>query len=413
MVMKDYQKEGVEYFKGQLGLNPEVDLSLAKGVLTKENYRELNREYQEFILSVSELFPVSIDDEELKDYASEVLDKRFKKGNRQFCSAARTKASYGRPRTDLQEDYRLGNADTCAERFLLDQLYTENLQLDSLVTYRGENVVNEGGVLHTLKDRGGEQKKQHKGVMRHLVGPCTYCREGLCDHDPASMVILPPAVPRPRKSTIKVPAFMLYPDMGLFTKHDLLEEKLKKIDSPQLLEARRRQKEFFKKITSRFVASEEDHEVYNLALKEMQLEQKTYDPAYVFCARTVGDELISEKGAEKPQPFSYLKYNRNDVQTRFVHKLHEQRHVPPSTERNPGSPHSLHVFVGLERDPKTDEVKTILPNADTRQKLAENFKFGFILMKTNGELVKVPWILLMPEPYQRLDKAGARDEERV
>lgn len=412
--MRDYQKEGVEYYSGQLGLKAESDLALAKDVLTREQYRALDKEYQEFILSLSDLFTVTIDDEELKDYASEVLDKRFKKGNRQFCSAARTKRSYGRPHGDLQEDYRLGSADTCAERFLLDDIYRQNLELDSLVTFRGENVVNEEGVLHTLKDRGGEKsKKQKKGVMRHMVAPCIYCREGLCDHDPATMVIMPPATLRPGKNTIKLPAFILYPDSGLFSEHDPIEKKLKKAGSPELLEARRRQKEFFRQVSSRYKVLPEDEEVYQQALIDMQQEPKTYDPSFVFRARTVANRPIVETGSERPQQFSYLKYSRNDIQTRFVHKLHEERHVPPAKERNPGSPHSLQVFVGLERNPQTDEVKTILPNADTRQKLAENFKFGFVLLKVNGHLVKAPWILFMPEPYKRVDKAGAKDEERV
>ncbi len=419
-MMQDYQREGVEYYSGQLGLKPETDLQLARDVLTKEQYHELDKEYQEFILSLSDLFPVTIDDEEVKDYASEVLRVRFKKGNRQFCSACRTKDSYGRPRRDLQEDYRLGNADTCAERFLLDEIYRANQAVDALATYRGENVINDSGILRTLKDRGAGQdgkevvsEKQNKGVMRHLVGACTYCREGLCQHDPTAMVIMPPATLRPGRTTMKLPAFLLYPDSGLFDKYDPLEEKLKKSGTPELLEARRRQKEFIYSVARRYPILPEDQNIYDQSLEDMSTEPKTYDPCYVFRARTVANQPIVETGPEKPQPFSYLKYSRNDVQTRFIHKLHEQQHVPPSSERNPGSPHSLQTFVGLERDPETNEVKTILPNADTRQKLAENFKYGFVLMKINGEMLKVPWILLMPEPYKRVDKQGAKDEERV
>src|SRR5262249_31765079 len=154
-------------------------------------------------------------------------------------------------------------------------------------------------------------------------------------------------------------------------------------------------------------------EIYDLALADMHKEPKTHDPSYVFRARTIANKPIVETGPERPQPFSYLKYSRNDVQTRFVHKLHEQEHVPPSTERNPGSPHSLQTFIGLERDPQTGDIVTILPNADTRQKLNENFRFGFVLLKVNGRLVKVPWTLFMPEPYKRVDKEGARDVGRV
>ncbi len=404
--------DGVVYYEGSVGAPPEDSLSLDSKVMTLEQFRELDKEYQEFILDVSDSFEVTIDDEELKDYASEVLDVRFVKGYNQFCSAARAKNSYGVPHRKLQEDYRLGNADTCAERLVLDEMHREKLEVDNIVTYRGENITNRDGVVHTIKEHGGVSRGRNKGVMRHMVGPCIYCREGMCNHNPATMVILPPATLRPEKTTMKLPAFMLYPDEGVFMEKDPLEEKLKQANNPLILEARRKQREFFKKVVEQCEVSLEDEKLYKEAYDNMQKEPASNDPYYLFRARTVTNQGVEEAGPEPVQTFSYLKYSRNDVSIRFINKLIEQPPFHPDNPERPGRGHSLNVLTALERDPRTNEIKTILPNADTRQKLAENFKLSFIMLKVGEKLIKVPYALLMPEPYKRVDKEDPAGELR-
>lgn len=398
------------YYRRPHGSEEENAFELAKDVLSKEQFMNLDRDQELFLEEVSKLFRVDEDDEGLKIFTSDYLDKRFKKGDRQFAAAGRRLRSYGHsPLIRLQQDYRLGNTNTCAERLLLDAADQEGAQLADLVAYRGENIEVRDGKLQTIQERGGLADKNKKNVMRHMVAPCAYCREGLCHHNKTAMVIMPPGILGVEKSTMKLPAFMTYPEDDLFQREDPLLKKLELSGDSKLITARQKQKEFLKKIAKMHPLQDKDKALIVDSFEEMRQVRQTEDPYVLIRARTITGQNIEEAGEIEPDPkrYRYLEYKRNDIELRFVDEVLEIPRLPTDTEKR-GSSQALHVFLEIYREPNSDRTKLMLPNADTRQRMIERFPRSFFLMRLDGEFVKLPVLLLYPNRYKRFDKNEGR-----
>ena len=399
-------EKGLDHYKSLAGSVPESELRLSSDIMTTEQFQELDTRQEEFLIEASLAFPVLKADQDLKKFASSHLDPRFKKGDRQFCAAGSSRN--GKLLWQLQDDYRLGNANTCAERFLLDEADTTGETLDSITVYRGENISITDNTLHTLKENGGENHITEKPTMRHMVGPCAYCREGVCRHNQTAMIIMPPGILSRDKTSIKLPAFLTYPQEDLFEENDPLKEKLTQSGTPELLEARIKQKEFFKEIAKKYPVTDADRALLNEAYQDLARQPATDDPYMLIRALTITNQPVEVSGIvpppQDPKHQSYLDYPRNPVEVRFVHELLEQPPFPSSSKRRAGSPHSLHTFLELYREPGQNDPKLLLPNADTRQRMVERFQRSFILVSLDGEIVKLPLILFYPNRYKRLDK---------
>ena len=401
---------GHEYYRRPHGSEEESSFELLPDVMTKEQFAELDREQEFFLEEVSELFPIDPGDEELKRFTSDHLDKRFKKGDRQFAAAGRPlSAIHKTPLVRLQQDYRLGNTNTCAERLLLDAADQEGVVLGDMNVYRGENVEVVDGKMRTIQERGGTRDKDKKNVMRHMVAPCAYCREGLCHHNPNAMVIMPPGILGVGENTIKLPAFMTYPEDNLFRKDDPLRAEFVQKGLVNLLQARKMQKEYFKKVAKKFPLQEQDKALVTNAYQDLQRTPLTEDPYVLIRARTITDEVIEEGGEIEPPPkrYRYLDYKRNDVELRFVDEVLEVPRLPTDTERR-GSSQALHVFLEFYREPGSYNSRLMLPNADTRQRMIERFRRSFFLMTLDDEVVKLPVLTLYPNRYKRFDKGSGR-----
>lgn len=285
---------GHEYYRRPHGSLEESSFELSRDVMTKEQFKELDIEQEQFLKEIAELFPVNGEDEQLKRFTSDHLDKRFKKGDRQFAAAGRSMHSHRPPLVRLQQDYRLGNTNTCAERLLLDAADQEGLTLVDMNVYRGENVEVVGGRMQTIQERGGKGDQEKKNVMRHMVAPCAYCREGLCHHNPEAMVIMPPGILGVGRNTIKLPAFMTYPEDNLFRKDDPLEQKFSQIGLTKLLDARRRQKEFFRRVSKRYPLEDQDKALVTNAYTDLGTKPVTEYPYVLIRARTITDEKVEE-----------------------------------------------------------------------------------------------------------------------
>ena len=396
-----------EFYKGLTISVPESELRLSSDVMTRERFDQLDLAYEEFLIEVSQLLPQDERDDTLKRFTSEHLDARFKKGDRQFCAGGSTADLGQEPLWALQEDYRLGNTNTCAERSLLDEADQQKKIIVNMTVYRGERLeVGPDGSIQTLQERGGARGRE-KAVMRHMVTPCAYCREGYCHHNPAGMVIMPRGILKPNEKakTMKVPVFLLYPQEDLFQDKDPLLEKLQS-GNPGLARAREMQREFFKKIIKDSPPTDADRSMYTEAYKELASQPVSDKPYMLIRARTITNKIVETSGNVPLAngDFNYLEYRRNPVQARFVTKLLEEPHFPPSEEKRPGSSHSLNVFLELYRAPGSKEIKLMLPNADTRQRIIERFQRSYILQQFEGELVKVPTVLFYPSRYKRMDK---------
>lgn len=399
-----------QYYRRPHSSQSELGLELAHDVMSREQFRELDERQENFMIETAHLFPVNKGDEGLKVFTSDYLKHRFEKGDRQFAAGGEDFRS-GKQLARLQQDFRLGNTNTCAERLLLDAAHTEGLTLGRMAVYRGENVELVNGQLQTLQKRGGNGSEKEKNTMRHLVCPCAYCREGLCHHNKTAMIIMPPGVLNVGKNTIKLPAFMTYPEDDLFQAEDPLELELRELGAgaSELLTARKMQKVFFKTIAKKYPLTDADKALVIDAHKNISKQLITEDPYVLIRARTITNETIekSDEVAPSPKRYSYLDYKRNDVELRFVDEVLEVPHLP-SDPNQTGSSHALHVFLELYRGAGKNENNLILPNADTRQRIIERFRRSFILTRMDGEIVKIPTILLYPNRYKRFDKQAGR-----
>lgn len=416
-----------EYYRGGHGPILEATEHLSPDVMTNEEFAKFDENQEKFLMEVSKLFPLDDEDQELKEFASDHIGKRFWKGFRQFCAAGRAKFSYGKPISRLQHDHRLGNTNTCAERLLLAAAHRAKQILDSITVYRGENVEVSDGKLHSLQataEKKDEIKLDENGqplkrpVMRHMVTPCAYCREGLCRHNPDCMVIMPPGILEKQEKgkkdegSVKLPAFMLYPQDDLFRKDDPLEQRLVNEGKTKLLQARRAQKDFFRKLAKEYPLTQGDRELLQGTRDSIIKQPETKKPFLLIHGRTKTDRVV-KLGDEVPMPLdpndlSYVDYPRNEVEVLFVDEVLEEPPFPPGTEVDPKSSHSLNVFVELYREPGSDQVRLQLPNADTRQRILDRFRNSFILVDLDGETVKLPIAAFVPNRYKRLDKKAKK-----
>jgi hypothetical protein len=404
----------LKFYKGYKEGIPDSALKLSSDVMSREQFEAFDERQERYLIQESKNFPLTEHDRELKKYTSKVVGVRFRKGDRQFCAAAWTSPPEEQPLYDLQEDYRLGNADTCAERHLLDQAEQKKKTAETIAVYRGENVVIDEGQLQTLQVRGGQNHIGDRPVMRHMVGPCAYCREAICKHNPSAMIMMPKGIlsKDEKQHIMKVPAFLTFPDNDLFEADDPLLKKLEASNRPDLVAARKRQKDFFRKIAAEYPLTDADRVLLTEAYTDLENTPLTDEPYLLIRARTIINKAIEVADEIPPalpkEHFSYLDYPRNKVEVRFVHELLEEAPFPASTERNPGSAHSLHVFVELFRHPGSKEVSLLVPNADTRQRMVERFQRAFIIVNLDGQPAKLPFILFCPNRYKRLDKVGGR-----
>jgi hypothetical protein len=410
-----------EMYRGGHGEVLESSLRVSPDVMTDEEFQKFDERQERFLMEVSELFPPDEEDEKLKRFASEHIGARFWKGFRQFCAAGKSALNKGEPLWRLQHDHRLGNTNTCAERLLLAAAHRDKQVLDSITVYRGENVHVEDGKLLS-RQATGDKKEEHnqstqkKPVMRHMVTPCAYCREGLCRHNPNCMVIMPPGIlpkaekDNTNKTTIKLPAFMLYPQEELFQKDDPLEQRLlsQGQESQKLLEARKKQKEFFKQLAKEHPLTDGDRELLKRSFESLGEKPETKKPFVLIGGRTKTDRVVEFSGEipmpPDPEDLSYVDYPRNEVEVLFVDEVLEEPPVHSVDEQSPKPSHSLNVFVELYREPGSKAVKLQLPNADTRQRILDRFRNSFILVNLDGEVVKLPTAAFVPNRYKRVDK---------
>ncbi len=391
-------------------------LALSPEMMSDQEFSALDQTQEEFVIRVSASFPLNPADERLKSYVSRKLGPNFIKGHTQFCAGGRLQGDDSKLISDFQEDFRLGNADTCAERFLMDQARQNGKIIRVMTTYRGEEMevapADDGLYkLQTLQTRGGKNhNSKNNAVMRHMVVPCAYCREGLCNHNKTSMVVMPPGILSPEKNSIKVPAFITYPEQDLFQKDDPLLRQLQVSGATDLVQARRQQKAFFVEIASEYPITEKDQDFYNRALEDVAKPPVTDKPFMLVRGITTIGEVV-EVGdyvdlPEDPNDFNYLEYKRNLVETRFFHKM---------SGRPDGKEHSIHkathplrMFGEFYRPAGSTEVQMVLPNADSRQRIIERYNRSLIMHPIDGKLAQFPSLLLVPNRYKRFDKLGGR-----
>lgn len=342
--------EVAKYYRGGHGPILETSDRRPTDVMSDADFEKFDRHQEDFLMEVARDFPIDGEDEELKSFASEHIGARFWKGFRQFCAAGRVLNSYGSPLWSLQHDHRLGNTNTCAERVLLAIAHRKKQIINSLTTYRGENVEVINGQLHSLQATGDKKPAKEDGdsrkpVMRHMVTPCAYCREGICRHNPDCMVIMPAGVLKPGNNTMKLPAFMLYPDENLFKADDPLAQRLWQEGKTKLLEARRKQKEYFKELAKKYPLTEQDIEMLKGAEENINQHPQTNKPFVLIRGRTVTDRVVEMDGdiamPADPADLSYVDYPRNEVEVLFVDEALEE---PPVRGSSPAPPHSLNVF---------------------------------------------------------------------
>ena len=136
----EHEGERLDFYRNPETFLKEKDLHLAPDVMTREQFWILDEKQEKFLLETSRLFPPDSAVQRLKFFASQFINKRFKKGDRQFAAVGRAATGLKKLLGRLQQDFRLGNTNTCAERLLLDAAREKRVVLGSMVVYRGERV---------------------------------------------------------------------------------------------------------------------------------------------------------------------------------------------------------------------------------------------------------------------------------
>jgi hypothetical protein len=232
------------------------------------------------------------------------------------------------------------------------------------------------------------------------------------------MVIMPPGILRTGQeakrfgNVIKLPVFMIFPQNNVLFKEeddDLLQDLMKSKEE-KLVAARREQRGFIREMARKHALTKSDYELHEKALQHFETAPVSNNPYMLISGRSITGQYLEVGGPIQPEPeedqFSYLDYPRNKVEFEFVWKLLEEPHIPASHKRRPGSAHALDTFLELRRNPGESEPSLVLPNADTRQRMTERFLRSYILTSMDGELAKIPTILLNPNRYKRFDKGA-------